>query len=138
MKYIVKVAPEITIKSKPVRKQCIKLLAKNIKIHLDRFDGFFEVRFTWDRIDIDFAFLPDLDQEIQSILKNIPGIGTFMEVENFPLLASLKGDNTIPFEDILEKVSDFYLDKITGKTFAVRVNRSGTHIFSSIDVEKYV
>ena len=86
MKYIVKVAPEITIKSKPVRKQCIKLLSKNIRIHLDRFDGFFEVVFRWDRIDINFASLPDMDEEIQSILKNIPGIGSFMEVQSFPLL----------------------------------------------------
>jgi thiamine biosynthesis protein ThiI len=138
MKYIVKVAPEITIKSKPVRKQCIKLLAKNIRIHLDKFDGFFEVHFNWDRIDIDFAFLPDLDEEIQSILGNIPGIGAFMEVESFPLLGSSGGDNRVPFDDILEKVSSFYLDTIAGKTFAVRVNRSGTHVFASIDVEKYV
>jgi len=139
MKYIVKVAPEITIKSKPVRKQCIKLLSKNIRIHLDRFDGFFEVVFRWDRIDINFASLPDMDEEIQSILKNIPGIGSFMEVQSFPLLTPGEGwDNTVVFDNILEKASEFYLDKISDHTFVVRVNRSGLHNFSSIDLERYV
>ena len=46
--------------------------------------------------------------------------------------------NTLVFDDILEKVSEFYLDKISGHTFVVRVNRSGLHNFSSIDLERYV
>jgi len=154
MKYIVKVAPEITIKSKPVRKQCIKLLAKNIRIHLDRFDGFFEVVFLWDRIDIHFVDLPGMNVEIQDILSNIPGIGIFMEVEGFSLMdpgtpsltlppmereeSKEQKYNTLVFDDILEKVSEFYLDKISGHTFVVRVNRSGLHNFSSIDLERYV
>ena len=30
------------------------------------------------------------------------------------------------------------MDKISGHTFVVRVNRSGLHNFSSIDLERYV
>jgi tRNA uracil 4-sulfurtransferase len=67
MKYIIKISPEITIKSKPVRKQCIKLLTKNIKIHLNKFDGFFEIKFFWDKIETIFK-IPNIDEEIQEIL----------------------------------------------------------------------
>jgi adenylyl- and sulfurtransferase ThiI len=35
MKYIIKISPEITIKSKPVRKRCFSMLKNNIKKHLD-------------------------------------------------------------------------------------------------------
>jgi len=34
MKYIVKISPEISIKSKPVRKRCVLMLNNNIKKHL--------------------------------------------------------------------------------------------------------
>jgi adenylyl- and sulfurtransferase ThiI len=35
MKYIVKISPEITIKSKPVRKRTVLMLKNNIKKHFD-------------------------------------------------------------------------------------------------------
>jgi tRNA uracil 4-sulfurtransferase len=35
MKYIIKISPEITIKSKPVRKSCFLKLKNNIKKHFD-------------------------------------------------------------------------------------------------------
>jgi len=35
MKYVIKISPEITIKSKPVSKQCLLMLKNNIKKHFD-------------------------------------------------------------------------------------------------------
>jgi adenylyl- and sulfurtransferase ThiI len=35
MKYIIKISPELTIKSKQVRKKSILLLKRNIKKHFD-------------------------------------------------------------------------------------------------------
>jgi tRNA uracil 4-sulfurtransferase len=136
MKYVVKLSPEITIKSKAVRKQAMKLLVKNIKIHFDRFDGFFEIHSYWDRIDIDFVSLPDMNEEIQKILGQIPGISHFMAVEAFAFPDL--GNNNVIFDCILEKAQDFYGDKIGWKTFAVRVSRSWNHDFRSIDLEKYI
>jgi thiamine biosynthesis protein ThiI len=109
MKYVIKVAPEITIKSKPVRKRTVRMLEKNIKIHLDDFDGFFSIRSFWDRIDIDFVDLPGMDAQLVDILKNIPGIYSFTEVECF----DLPSDEKEVFDFILEKVANYWALKIS-------------------------
>lgn len=130
MKFIVKLFPEITIKSKPVRKRFIQRLQSNIKIILGRIDERVKVSGQWDKVVVN---APDATAEVGAqfveALKATPGIAHFLQVDEFPL-----GD----FHDIYEKTKDAYEDRISGKTFVVRVKRSGTHDFTSIDVERYV
>jgi tRNA uracil 4-sulfurtransferase len=57
-----------------------------------------------------------------------------MEVESF----TLPENEEEVFHFVFEKASDFYLDKIEGKTFVARVKRTGIHSFKSIDLERYV
>ena len=52
MKYIIKVSPEITIKSKFVRKQAIKLLARNIRLHLKTLSEGFDVKAMWNKVEV--------------------------------------------------------------------------------------
>ena len=52
MKLIVKVFPEITIKSRPVRKHFIRQLAKNIRSVLRDFDPLLQVRGVWDNVEV--------------------------------------------------------------------------------------
>ncbi len=129
MKYIIKISPEITIKSKPVRKRCILKLKNNIKKHLD-FNGVkSHVEGNWDRINVEVK-----DTKISNILKKIPWIAYFMEVESFILPEE---ENKI-FDFVFNKVKDYYLEKIEDKSFVVRVKRSWNHDFKSIDLERYI
>ena len=129
MKYIIKISPEITIKSKPVRKQCLLMLKNNIKKHFDFNE--IKVNITWnrDRINLEWT-----DERIIKILTQISWIANFMEVESF----NLPEKEEDIFHFVFEKAKDFYLDKIEDKTFVARVKRTGNHNFKSIDLERYV
>lgn len=129
MKYIIKVSPEITIKSKPVRKRCIRLLEKNIKKHLFKFDGFYEIKSLWERIDLDISHLSDFSSDIEDIIKFIPWVHAIEKIEHYDFVS---------FDDSLEKVVNLYSDKIKWKKFRVTCKRSWKHDFKSIDFEKYI
>ena len=136
MKYIIKISPELTIKSKPVRKRSILKLKNNIKKHFDFNSIKVIINYSWDRITLETPLNPPSSggKELQNILKNIPWIAYFMEVETF----LLPEDESTIFDFVLEKTKDFYLKQIENKTFVVRVTRSWNHNFSSIDLERYV
>ncbi|NVK42278.1 MAG: tRNA 4-thiouridine(8) synthase ThiI [Oceanospirillaceae bacterium] len=128
MKFIVKLFPEITIKSRPVRKRLIQRLSTNLDVMLRRVDDGIKVKSTWDRIDVHCSDNA-LRDEVVSVLSRTPGIQAFLEVREFPL---------VDFHDAYERAQDAYADVIRGKTFKVRVKRSGTHDFTSVDMERYV
>lgn len=130
MKLIVKVFPEITIKSRPVRKQFIRQLAKNIRVVLRDLDPELEVSGVWDNLELETQVSDGkVLEEMCERLRCTPGIGQFLEVHEYPL-----GD----FDDIVEKCKRHYGDLLPGKIFAVRCKRGGKHTFSSMDVERHV
>ena len=130
MKLIVKVFPEITIKSPPVRKGFIRQLAKNIRTVLRELDPDLRVAGVWDNIEVetDISDLKVLREMIER-LRCTPGIGHCLEVHEYPL-----GD----LDDIFEKCKAHFADRLPGKIFAVRCKRAGKHSFSSMDVERLV
>ncbi len=130
MKLVVKLFPEITIKSRPVRRRFIKQLRNNIKLLLRRIDADVLVEGEWDSIEVNTA-LEDR-QSLEQMLKtlcNMPGIHALLKVQKYPL-----GD----FDDILAKTKQVVAQKLVDKTFCVRCKRSGKHSFNSTDVERYV
>ncbi|WP_241199363.1 THUMP domain-containing protein, partial [Ectopseudomonas oleovorans] len=130
MKLIVKVFPEITIKSRPVRKQFIRQLGKNIRSVLRDLDPALRVTGVWDNLEVETDLDdPKLLAEMTERLRNTPGIGLFLEVNEYPL-----GD----LDEITEHCKRHYADQLPGKIFAVRCKRGGKHAFSSIDVERHV
>ncbi|MDD2870590.1 MAG: tRNA 4-thiouridine(8) synthase ThiI [Candidatus Gracilibacteria bacterium] len=129
MKYIVKISPELTIKSRPVRKRAVLMLKNNIKKHLENHNIKANVTGTWDRINIEGK-----DEKVGNILKKIPGIANFLEVNTFLLP---ENEDEI-FDFVFTKSREYYLDKIENKSFVVRVKRSGNHSFTSIDLERYI
>ncbi len=135
MKYIIKVSPEITIKSKFVRKQAISMLKNNIKKHLD-FNNIIDYKlfYTWDKIEL------ISDNNIIEIIRKIPWISYILEVEEFILdeLVEKKEDNSLIFNKIFEIVKKYYLEKIENKSFVVRVKRVWEHNFKSTDLERYI
>ena len=130
MKLIVKVFPEITIKSRPVRKRFIRQLSKNIRNVLKDIDPELKVDGVWDNLEV-VTRLEDekLQREIIDRLSCTPGITHFLQVEEYPL-----GD----FDDIVEKCKAHYGHLLAGKRFAVRCKRGGHHDFTSMDVDRYV
>ncbi|RMN36751.1 tRNA sulfurtransferase [Pseudomonas cannabina] len=130
MKLIVKVFPEITIKSPPVRKKFIRQLGKNIRTVLRELDADIVVGGVWDNLEVETRQTdPKVLQGIRDRLSCMPGIANFLQVAEYPL-----GD----LDDIVAKCKLHYADLLPGKMFSVRCKRAGRHDFSSMDVEKYV
>ncbi|RMN77263.1 tRNA sU8 sulfurtransferase [Pseudomonas cannabina pv. alisalensis] len=130
MKLIVKVFPEITIKSPPVRKKFIRQLGKNIRTVLRELDADIVVGGVWDNLEVETRQTdPKVLQGIRERLSCMPGIANFLQVAEYPL-----GD----LDDIVAKCKLHYADLLPGKMFSVRCRRAGRHDFSSMDVEKYV
>lgn len=130
MHFIVKVFPEIFIKSMPVRKRMIRQLRDNLRKLLDRLEVAIDVQRDWEKIEI---VSPNADAKttarVAEMLAHTPGIGNFSLVHAYPL-----GD----LEDIFQRVLPHWREALAGKTFCVRVKRHGNHDFTSVDVEKYV
>ncbi|MBV6753055.1 tRNA 4-thiouridine(8) synthase ThiI [Pseudomonas chlororaphis] len=130
MKLIVKVFPEITIKSRPVRMKFIRQLAKNIRTVLRDLDPNVVVNGVWDNLELETALSePKALQELTERLCCMPGIAHFLQVDEYPL-----GD----FDAITAQCKQHFGEALPGKIFSVRCKRAGKHSFSSMDVEKYV
>ena len=130
MKLIVKVFPEITIKSRPVRKQFIRQLAKNMRTVLKDIDPALQVLGEWDNLELQTSVSESkLLDEMYQRLRDMPGIAHFLEVHEYPL-----GD----FDDILDKCRQHFGAQLPDRLFSVRCKRAGKHSFSSMEVEAFV
>ncbi len=130
MKFIIKLFPEITIKSTPVRKRFIKILRQNIRSILKNIDEKIEVSGVWDYIEVTTSSNNEqLVADTGDQLSHIPGIAYWLQVADFPL---------VDIDDILEKAIEAHSEDLTGKTFCVRCMRNGNHNFRSVDVERQV
>jgi thiamine biosynthesis protein ThiI len=128
MKFVIKLFPEITIKSKPVRKRFIIQLRRNIKDTLKHFGIDTHVQGQWDSIEV-ITQDDSLEMETRKQLKRIPGIAKILTV---------KEHNFATFDDMFAIAKDAYADSIKGKTFCVRIKRTGQHDFKSVDAERYI
>ncbi len=128
MLFLIKLFPEITIKSRMVRQRLIKLLRNNIKTVLGRFRDQLRVSGGWDAIEVEIAASADATEAL-ALLRSIPGIAAILEVEKHPLPN---------FEGMLDICLAHYGESLRGKTFAVRCKRSGKHAFRSVDVEVFI
>ena len=128
MKFIIKLFPEITIKSQSVRLRFIKILSSSIRNVVKSHDETLAVVRHWDHIEVRSKDESKHDQIVE-LLCRIPGIHHVLEVEDRPYK---------DVHDIFEQTLEAYREELEGKTFCVRVKRRGTHSFSSGDVERYV
>ena len=130
MKFIIKFFPEITIKSRPVRKQFTKQLRDNLKTLLKPIDEHIELVRDWDQLTVTtHSENGAVHEQIIEVLSHTPGIAYFLDVQEYPLR---------DLADMYEKTAALWLQRLRDKTFSVRCKRSGTHDFSSLDVERYV
>lgn len=131
MKFILKPFSEILVKSKPVRKRQLNHLQTNANLRLKRIDEWINVKFNWDKGELDAVNKLNEAQVKELILAlwRIPWIESYLEVSEYDLW---------DFDDICKKALSLYSESLKGKSFAVRVKRFWEHDFRSIDLEKYV
>ncbi|GGC64758.1 tRNA uracil 4-sulfurtransferase ThiI [Marinobacter halophilus] len=129
MKLLIRPAPEVAIKSKPVRNQQMRQLRQNIRKLLARLDHDIRVDGSWDRVDVELPDGRGLEGPAIDELTRIPGIATIQEIGVFPFVG---------LGDVGDKAVQAYADRLAGQTFAVRVRRHGRHDFRSIDLERSV
>lgn len=128
MKFIIKLFPEITIKSQSVRLRFIKMLTGNIRNVLKEYEETLAIVRHWDHIEVRAK---DESQrlDIRDALTRIPGIHHILDVEDVPFTS---------LHDIFEKALEQFRAEVEGKSFCVRVKRRGKHEFTSIEAERYI
>lgn len=130
MKFILKFYPEITIKSKSVRKRFCKLLTSNVRNVLKRHDEQVTVQLDWDKLNV---ATPNEDkhniEKLIDAMQCIPGIAHILQVTEHEFS---------DVHSIYETVAPIVAPLIEDKTFCVRVKRAGNHDFTSNEVERYV
>ncbi|WP_371188577.1 tRNA uracil 4-sulfurtransferase ThiI [Thalassotalea maritima] len=130
MKFIVKLQPEITVKSRPVRKRFTKILESNIKNVLRRVDEDVRTKMNWDNIEVTSKNTSEENRlTLIKTLKCIPGLTHFLEVVEFEFDS---------LHDIFEKTLQVHAKTIENKSFCVRAKRTGQHDFTSLELEQYV
>ncbi|MGN0902572.1 MAG: THUMP domain-containing protein, partial [Succinivibrio sp.] len=131
MKFIIRLFPEISIKSKPVRNRLIRLVRQNL-VNVCRHHGIAVNAFAqWDKVVAVFGNDEKAVTREQAIaeLSNIPGIHSFMEVNEYPFTT---------LDDLFESIKDVVGPLITDHTFAVRIKRKGEHEFNSQQAERVI
>lgn len=146
MHFVVKLFPEIVIKSAPVRKSMIRQLRRNLRTLISPLVADVEVRGDWDRLEIVSSENPGGETEVlvADLLTRTPGIANSARVVKFPLYAdrregvSCSTEPELDYDYLTECVWPFYGEKLAGQRFVVRVKRTGKHAFSSPEVERQV
>jgi thiamine biosynthesis protein ThiI len=130
MQFIVKYFPEITIKSKPVRKQMSRQLEANLRLQLRGIDSSIQVQSAWDNLKISTDVEDEVShRRIVEVLRHTPGIANFLNVVEYPL---------VDIDDVSAKTSALWQQRLAGRSFVVRCKRVGNHDFSSGEVERTV
>lgn len=129
LEYLIRYFPEITLKSRPVRKRMQRRLGRNLRRALPDDDLRLERR--WDSMSAHLPSGVDVERrrEIESILSRTSGVGHFLEVETHPL-------PDLP--TVARMLVARHGEELSGNSFAVRCRRRGDHPFGSMEVERVV
>jgi thiamine biosynthesis protein ThiI len=133
MKFVLKLFPEIVIKSRPVRKRLTTQLTKNLRKLLKPLDKGVRVESSWDAVEVicSSEVIEDINLQLQVIekLKNTQGIDWILQVVTYHFKE---------LSEVIDIAVKSYADSLAGKTFCVRVKRTGRHAFNSIDAERQI
>ena len=127
-KFILKLFPEIMVKGSSAKRQMVGQLYNNLVKLLGRYSSEITVKKFSDKLEVvtPIEVLP----EVRQTLLDTPGIEQVLEALQFDGMETL--------EQIKVKVNETMAKKIIGKTFVVRVKRSGKHPFRSTEIEQTV
>ena len=128
MKFIIRLFPEISIKSKPVRNRLIRQVRQNL-VNVCKHHGISVNAYAqWDKVVAIFDETITKDRAITE-LSRIPGIHSFMEVNEYPFTT---------LDSLFDEIKDVVGPSIENKTFAVRVKRKRQHEFNSQMAERVI
>ncbi|RZA08947.1 MAG: tRNA 4-thiouridine(8) synthase ThiI, partial [Moraxellaceae bacterium] len=87
MHFIVKLFPEITLKSPPVRNRMTRQLVDNLRLLIKRQFGAGKVIPGWDKLEVVFPISSTVSlRQATHLLACTPGIANFALVRCFPLV----------------------------------------------------
>ncbi len=134
MKFVIKLFPEITIKSKSVRKQLTKILRANLRTLSKKHGVSADVQDRWDSLVIAVNVVDESEREsihrrMVQILSHTPGIGYSLEIDEHPFET---------LDQAYQLVREANREVLKGKSFCVRVKRAGQHDFTSHQAEIYM
>jgi len=127
-KFILKLFPEIMVKGSSAKRQMVGQLYNNLMKLLERINPDIHVKKFSDKIEV--VTPVDVLAEVRQTLLNTPGIEQILEALQF--------DNMDTLDKIKVKVGEMMTKEIEGKTFVVRVKRSGKHPYNSTKIEQTV
>ena len=142
MKFLVKLSPEITIKSRPVRQRFTNQLRTNIARVFRYYQIGADVVSRWDMLEVLVPVdLPEPEyrrrcEQARYQLGRLPGIAHFIQVQE--RVIDLETPLDTQLEVIARETLAIYRERVAGRSFAVRCKRQGDHVFSSHQVERYV
>lgn len=127
-KFILKLFPEIMIKGSSAKRQMVGQLYVNLLNILEKIDTDIKVRKFSDKIEVvsPISVLP----EVRQALLNTSGIEQILEALQF--------DDMDTLDKIKATVGELVADSLEGKTFVVRVKRTGTHDYTSPEIAQTV
>lgn len=130
MKFSIKFFPEITIKSDTVRKNMTKILSQNLRTLFRKLEISADVQNRWNSLVVVINSEDDaVRRQVIQVLATTPGIGSAIEIEEFDFKT---------LDDAYQHVRDSYRERVAGKSFCVRIKRSGNHDFNSHQAEIYM
>lgn len=121
-KYLITVSGELPLKSWRSRPRFYRTLIKNISEVLREYGS---TNYSFKIIDAKIFLESDVD-----VLEDLSKVFGVMKVGEVDLI------NFSDLRDLVSKVGEHATSLVTGKKFAVRVKRFGTHSFTSLDVAK--
>ncbi len=127
MKFIIKIFPEVMVKGDSVKKKMIRQLYFNLKTLFERNTQGVEIKRFWDKLEVYCS--TEQSDSVRKILLQTPGIEQVLAVAQFPAKSLAR---------IADIVVEQAASQIEGKRFVVRAKRTGTHEFTSNEIERYV
>jgi len=130
--FLLKLSPDITLKSDYVRKSLIRRLDQNIHKTLNTIceKSEFKLIRKYDRLELELHISENIEKKTAVIkaLQCVSGLAFFWERKQFELKE---------FDEILAEITP-ELQFLENKTFRVSVKRTGKHTFKSNDLARYI
>lgn len=130
MIFVIKFFPEITIKTESARKHMTKILSQNLRTLVRKQEISADVQNRWNSLVVVVNSEEEsVRRKVVQILSHTPGIAHALEIDEFPFTT---------LDEAYQHVRDCYRERVAGKSFCVRIKRSGNHDFTSHQAEIYM
>lgn len=122
MRYLVRFAPELVLKSDKIRARFVTRMMLNLRAAAAYGAPDIEIDRQWTRL-----YVTSAHAGVEVALDRVFGIASWSKIEH---------ECAPDLQAIIDVGTAAYKDAVKGKTFAVRARRAGTHAFSSLDVSR--